>query len=214
MTRASVPLTVVSVAYALAAVRPETAGGAEQVLAAVDRALAAPTHAAAAPWFHRAYQTIVDDAPAVWLYEPRPTLAIARRLRVVDVRPDAWWTGMARWSVAPGERIARDRIVLDPGIGFGKAIAENLALMNALPLFHALGQPLLVGASRKRMIVALAGEAPAHRRLGGSLALAMKALDSGVQLLRVHDAAETVQAGKIWRGLRDAALTDFAQLPG
>ncbi|GJG86286.1 ABC transporter substrate-binding protein [Gemmatimonadetes bacterium T265] len=77
--------------------------------AAVDRALAAPTREAAAPWFHRAYQTIVDDAPAVWLFEPRPTLAIARRLRVTDVRPDAWWAGMARWSVAPGAEIARDR---------------------------------------------------------------------------------------------------------
>jgi dihydropteroate synthase len=85
--------------------------------------------------------------------------------------------------------------------------------MNALPLFHALGQPLLVGASRKRMIGALANEAPAHRRLGGSLTLALKALDAGVQLLRVHDVAETVQAVKVWRGLRDAALTDFAQLP-
>jgi len=77
--------------------------------AALDRALAAPTRAGAVPWFHRAYQTIVDDAPAVWLFDPRSTLAIARRLRVVDVRPGAWWAGMAQWSVAPGARIARDR---------------------------------------------------------------------------------------------------------
>ena len=85
--------------------------------------------------------------------------------------------------------------------------------MNALPLFHALGQPLLVGASRKRMIGALSNEAPSHQRLGGSLALAMRAMDAGVHLLRVHDVAETVQALHVWRGLRDAALTDFAQLP-
>lgn len=78
--------------------------------AAVDRALAAPTRAAAAPWFHRAYQTVVDDAPAVWLFEPRLTLAIHRRLRVTGARPGAWWAGMARWSVAPGQEIARDRI--------------------------------------------------------------------------------------------------------
>jgi len=109
--------------------------------------------------------------------------------------------------------IARERIVLDPGLGFGKSLADNLALMNALPLFHALGQPLLVGASRKRMIGALSNEAPAHQRLGGSLALALKALDAGAQLLRVHDVAETVQATRVWRGLRDAALTDFSQLP-
>ena len=102
--------------------------------------------------------------------------------------------------------------MLDPGLGFGKTLADNLALLNALPLFHALGQPLLIGASRKRMIGALSGEAPAHRRLGGSVLLAARAIDAGAHLLRVHDVAETVQAVRVWRGLRDAALTDFAQL--
>ncbi|WAT18782.1 dihydropteroate synthase [Aurantiacibacter sp. MUD11] len=108
--------------------------------------------------------------------------------------------------------IDRKKIVLDPGIGFGKSLADNLALLNALPLFHALGQPLLLGASRKRMIGALSNEAPAHERLGGSLAIAQLGMDAGVQLLRVHDVAETVQARNVWRGLRDAALTDFAGL--
>jgi dihydropteroate synthase len=80
-------------------------------------------------------------------------------------------------------------------------------------MFHALGQPLMVGVSRKRMIGALSNEAPTHQRLGGSLMLAVKAMEAGVQLLRVHDVAPTVQAVRVWRGLRDAALTDFAQLP-
>lgn len=119
----------------------------------------------------------------------------------------------ARRDAALAAGIARDRIVLDPGIGFGKSLADNLALMNALPLFHALGQPLLLGASRKRMIGALSNEAPAHQRMAGSVALALKGMDAGVQLLRVHDVPETVQALRVWRGLRDAALTDFSQLP-
>jgi dihydropteroate synthase len=110
--------------------------------------------------------------------------------------------------------VASEKIVLDPGIGFGKTLAENLALMNALPLFHALGHPLLVGASRKRMIGALSNEAPAHRRLGGSIALALRAMGAGAHILRVHDVPETVQAVHVWRGMRDAALTDFSQLPG
>lgn len=118
-----------------------------------------------------------------------------------------------RRDAALAAGIAREHIILDPGIGFGKSVADNLALLNALPLFHALGQPLLVGASRKRTIGALSNEAPVHRRLGGSLALAVKAMDAGVHLLRVHDVFETVQAVRVWRGLRDAALTDFAQLP-
>ena len=130
-----------------------------------------------------------------------------------DVVLDVFDWLAAQRDVALAAGIARDRIVLDPGIGFGKTLAENLALMNALPLFHALGQPLLVGASRKRMIGALSIEAPADQRLGGSLTLALRAMDAGVQLHRVHDVAPTVQAARVWRGLRDAALTDFSQLP-
>ncbi|QWC56372.1 dihydropteroate synthase [Erythrobacter sp. 3-20A1M] len=111
-------------------------------------------------------------------------------------------------AVAAG--VERANIVLDPGIGFGKSLSDNLALINALPLFHALGQPLLLGASRKRFIGALSNEAPVEQRLGGSIAMAIAGMNAGVQLLRVHDVAETVQARNVWRGLRDAALTDFA----
>ena len=121
------------------------------------------------------------------------------------------WLRAARDRAIAGG-IERGRIVLDPGIGFGKTMAENLALLNALPLFHALGQPLLLGASRKRMIGALSNEASAHQRLGGSLALAAAGMNAGYQLLRVHDVHDTVQARNVWRGLRDAALTDFAGL--
>ena len=110
-------------------------------------------------------------------------------------------------AIAAG--VARERIVLDVGLGFAKTLADNLALFNALPLFHALGQPLLVGASRKRMIGALSNEAPVHRRLGGSVTLALTAVAAGAQLVRVHDVAESMQALHVWRGLRDAALVDF-----
>ncbi|KLI63227.1 dihydropteroate synthase [Aurantiacibacter marinus] len=109
--------------------------------------------------------------------------------------------------------ISQDRMILDPGIGFGKTLADNLSVLNHLPMYHALGCPLLLGASRKRMIGALSNEAPAHQRAGGSLALAQLGMDAGVQLLRVHDVFETVQARNVWRGLRDAALTDFGGLP-
>ncbi|MEZ5680144.1 MAG: dihydropteroate synthase [Erythrobacter sp.] len=120
----------------------------------------------------------------------------------------------ARRDAALAAGIEARNILLDPGIGFGKSLGDNLALINALPLFHALGHPLMLGASRKRMIGALSNEAEADARLGGSIALAMKGMDAGVQLLRVHDVPETVQARNVWRGLRDAALTDFGDLPG
>jgi dihydropteroate synthase len=103
--------------------------------------------------------------------------------------------------------IRRENIIVDPGIGFGKSVAHNLELLNGLAAFHALGCPLLVGASRKRTIGALHNEAPAERRLGGSIALAVKAAEQGAHLVRAHDVYETVQALRVWRGLRDQGLT-------
>ena len=99
------------------------------------------------------------------------------------------------------------KIIVDPGIGFGKGVADNLALVNGLALFHTLGCPVLFGASRKRLIGALDNEAPADARLGGSIALHYQAAGQGTQLLRVHDVAENRQALRVWRGLRDTALT-------
>jgi dihydropteroate synthase len=112
-----------------------------------------------------------------------------------------------RIAAAGAAGIARERILIDPGFGFGKNVAHNLELMNGLALFHSLGCPLVVGASRKRTIGALSGEAPVEKRLGGSIAFALKAAEQGVQILRVHDVPETVQALRVWRGLRDQALT-------
>jgi dihydropteroate synthase len=154
-----------------------------------------------------------SGAPVVLMHAPGDGQDLHGEGEYRDVVLDVFDWLAARRDAALAAGIAADKIVLDPGIGFGKSVADNLALLNALPLFHALGQPLLVGSSRKRMIGALSNEAPAHQRLGGSLALAMKALEAGVKLLRVHDVPETVQALRVWRGLRDAALTDFAQLP-
>ena len=151
--------------------------------------------------------------PVVLMHAPGEGEDLHANGHYTDVVLDVFDWLAERRDAALAAGIARERIVLDPGIGFGKSLADNLALMNALPLFHGLGQPLLVGASRKRMIGALSNEAPADQRLGGSLALALKAAEAGVQLHRVHDVAPTVQALRVWRGLRDAALTDFAQLP-
>lgn len=99
------------------------------------------------------------------------------------------------------------KIIVDPGLGFGKGVADNLALINGLALFHTLGCPILFGASRKRMIGALDNEAPADQRLGGTVALHYQAASQGAQMLRIHDVAENRQALRVWRGLRDAALT-------
>jgi dihydropteroate synthase len=112
-----------------------------------------------------------------------------------------------RIAAAEAAGIKRAQVLVDPGFGFGKSVAHNLELMNGLALFHSLGCPIVLGASRKRTIGALSNEAPADQRLGGSIAFALKAVEQGAQIVRVHDVPETVQALKIWRGLRDQALT-------
>jgi dihydropteroate synthase len=112
-----------------------------------------------------------------------------------------------RIAAAVAAGIDRAAIIADPGIGFGKTVQHNLQLMNGLALFHGLGCPVMLGASRKRTIGALSNEAPPDQRLPGSLAFAIKGVEQGSQLLRVHDVPETLQALRIWRGLRDAALT-------
>ena len=103
--------------------------------------------------------------------------------------------------------VARDKIIVDPGIGFGKGVEDNLRIINALPLYHALGCPLLFAASRKRFIGAVDGEAEAQDRLGGSIAVASHAATHGAQLIRAHDVRETRQALRLWRAMRDTALT-------
>lgn len=127
--------------------------------------------------------------------------------RYEDVLVEVYLWLEERIGAAEAAGIARDRILVDPGFGFGKKVGHNLELMNGLALFHSLGCPVVVGASRKRTIGALSGEAPTDKRLGGSIAFALKAAEQGAQIVRVHDVFETVQALRIWRGLRDQALT-------
>lgn len=108
-----------------------------------------------------------------------------------------WLAARIDACVAAG--IDRARIIADPGIGFGKGLEHNLALLRGLSLFHGLGVPLLLGASRKALIGRMAGEVPPDARLPGSLALALHAAAQGVQIVRVHDVAETAQALAVWR---------------
>ncbi len=116
-----------------------------------------------------------------------------------------WFSAQIARVTAAG--VARGNIILDPGLGFGKGVEDGLRLLNGLSLFHTLGCPIMVGGSRKRMIGALDNEATVDQRLGGSVALHLLAATQGAQMLRVHDVAETRQALRLWRGLRDSALT-------
>jgi dihydropteroate synthase len=113
--------------------------------------------------------------------------------------------GRAAAALARG--IARERIVVDPGIGFGKTVAHNLELHRRLHELAPLGFALLVGWSRKSTLGTITGR-PVSQRLAASLAAALAAARRGARVLRVHDVAATVDALKTWQALEGEPADD------
>lgn len=113
-----------------------------------------------------------------------------------------WLLERAEVAVAAG--IARERVWIDPGIGFGKTVDHNLSLLRSVAEFASSGYPVVIGASRKSFIGKLADEPEAVNRLPGSLAAALYAAQKGARVLRVHDVAATVQALAVQSAILDA----------
>ena len=109
-----------------------------------------------------------------------------------------------RCCVAGG--IARDHILIDPGFGFGKALAHNVALLACLPKIVALGHPVLAGLSRKSMLGQITGRQDPKDRKAASIASALLAAQAGSAIVRVHDVAETVDAIKVWQAVKCPAM--------
>jgi len=179
--------------------------------AVMEAAIAAGAHivndVSALLWDDRALEVVAKAAvPVILMHSPDPAKGPHGGNGYRNVLTEVFDWLEARVAAVAAAGVDRTRIMVDPGIGFGKGLAENLALINGLALFHGLGCPIMLGASRKRLIGALSNEAPVSERLGGSVALALKGAELGAQSLRVHDVTETVQAVRVWRGLRDQAL--------
>ncbi|MFG6568723.1 MULTISPECIES: dihydropteroate synthase [unclassified Sulfitobacter] len=119
--------------------------------------------------------------------------------RYDDVLLDVYDYLAERIAALEAQGIPRENIIADPGIGFGKTLEHNLALLARLSLFHSLGVPILLGASRKRFIGTIGGGAAGEDRAPGSIAVALAALNHGVQVLRVHDVAQTIQSILLYR---------------
>ncbi|MCA1799546.1 MAG: dihydropteroate synthase [Xanthomonadaceae bacterium] len=132
--------------------------------------------------------------------EPRSMQAAPHYERVVD---EVLAFLEERVLLCEAAGIGRERLVIDPGFGFGKTLAHNIELLRGLDRFAATGLPVLAGISRKAMVGALTGERVAERRLAGSLAAAVLAARAGARILRVHDAAETVQALAVVHAVMD-----------
>ncbi len=171
--------------------------------------------ASVAAWAMQAGATIVND---VWGLQREPAMArvvadhgapvIIMHNRdaadpAIDIIADVAEFFSRSLEIAWRAGIRHDRIVLDPGIGFGKTPEQSLACIAKLHEFSGFGMPLLVGASRKRFIHAVAPSAPMER-LGGSLAAHILAVENGAAMIRAHDVAPTVQALAVAAAIRRA----------
>lgn len=121
-----------------------------------------------------------------------------------DVLLDVFDYLEARVEAAIAAGIPRDRLIVDPGIGFGKTLDHNLALLAGQSLLHGLGVPILIGASRKRFIGTLSGVEAAADRVHGSVGAALQSVSQGAQIVRVHDVAATRQALAVWYACQQA----------
>ena len=131
----------------------------------------------------------MQNQPKTMQIEPSYTDVVAEVLAFLEERT----------TTCTQAGMASDQIILDPGFGFGKTLAHNLSLFNAIDQFVETGHPVLVGVSRKAMIGQVLGIEQADQRLIGSVAMALLAAQRGAAILRVHDVLETKQAIDVWK---------------
>lgn len=178
----------------------------EPVARAALDAGAAMVNDVAALTYDRALGALVAarDVPVCLMHARGTPATMQDDPRYDDVLLDVYDWLAERVAAAEALGIARARIVVDPGIGFGKTAQHNLALIRGLSLFHGLGVPVLLGASRKRFIGSFGGGAAASRadlRGPGTIAVTLAGVAQGVQIHRVHDIVETRQALRLWQAV-------------
>ncbi|HEX5607623.1 MAG TPA: dihydropteroate synthase [Candidatus Binatia bacterium] len=149
-----------------------------------------------------------EKVPVVLMHMQGTPRTMQREPKYADVVREVRDFLAAQLYTAMDAGIAQDRIVIDPGIGFGKTLQHNLQLLRGLPMIAALGQPVLVGASRKAFIGRILNAEPLDR-IEGSLATAVASVLAGANIVRAHDVAETAKAVKI----ADAIRFGYSPLP-
>jgi dihydropteroate synthase len=141
-----------------------------------------------------------SDVAVCLMHKQGDPQTMQQQPRYQDVVADVSAFLRGRIAAAEGAGIQRQRIVIDPGFGFGKTLAHNLSLLRELRKLAELGVPLLAGLSRKSMLGALTGQ-EVGRRLPASVAAALIAVQNGAGIVRVHDVRATVDALKVWRAV-------------
>ncbi len=173
------------------------------VAAAALKAGATIVNDVSALTFDAALAAVVADAavPVVLMHAQGDPATMQTDPRYDDVLLDVYDFLDGRIAAAEAAGIPRARILVDPGIGFGKTVADNLALIRGIGLFHGLGCGILLGASRKRFIGTIGAAADTDNRGPGTIAITLAALAQGVQVHRVHDTAGAKQAIRLWRAI-------------
>jgi dihydropteroate synthase len=145
-----------------------------------------------------------SEAAVVLMHMQGEPQTMQQEPRYRDAPLDVYDYLAARVAACTAAGIAPSRLAVDPGIGFGKTVRHNVEILADLALYHGLGAAVLLGVSRKSFIARLSRGEDAGNRIAGSLAAALAGLDRGVQIIRVHDVAETAQAVAIWRAIAGA----------
>ncbi|MCC5970976.1 MAG: dihydropteroate synthase [Pararhodobacter sp.] len=146
--------------------------------------------------------------PVCLMHAQGPPQTMQQDPRYGDVVLDVYDYLSERMDHALDQGIAPERLIVDPGIGFGKTLRHNLMLLSGLSVYQNLGVAVLLGASRKKFIGTISGVEAAGARMPGSVAVALHAAAQGAQIIRVHDVAETVQALALWRALTDKGIEE------
>lgn len=141
------------------------------------------------------------DVPIILMHAQGPPETMQENPEYKCVHLDIYDYLEERINFCVKNGIAKEKIIIDPGIGFGKTVDHNLQILNHIALFHSLGVPILIGVSRKSFIGKISGEETASNRVHGSISAAQYCLDRGIQIIRVHDVKETKQAISIWNNI-------------
>lgn len=139
-----------------------------------------------------------SSSMVILMHMPGTPKTMMKRNQYDNVVLDVYNYLEARIKYCVKSGIDRDKIIIDPGIGFGKDYIQNIKLLKNLSIFHSLGCPIMLGVSRKRLISKFGKATEPDERLPGSLAIQLKALNEGIQIFRVHDVRETMQAFEAW----------------
>lgn len=170
--------------------------------AAVEAGAAIVNDVTALTWDRDSLDTVAKaGVPVILMHMQGTPQTMQKNPRYDDAALDVYDFLAERVAACEAAGIARERIVVDPGVGFGKTVQHNLEVMNRLALYHGLGCPVLLGVSRKSMLAKIGRGEPPQERLPASLAAALAGAARGAQILRVHDVAETRQALALWEAV-------------